>query len=125
MTYLLIVAGAAAGAPLRYFLQQRVQEQTSDPFPLGTLVVNISGCLAIGVLAALTEQYGFLNREARLILVTGFLGSYTTFSAFGLETYNLARADDIARLALNVGLSCAMGVAAVAVGYVLVRAYPG
>ncbi len=125
MTYLYIVAGAAVGAPLRYFLQLRVQDQTSDSFPIGTFVVNITGCLAIGILAALTEDRGFLNREARLLLVTGFLGSYTTFSALGLESYNLLRAEDFVRLTANLVLSCVVGVAAVGLGYLLVRAFPG
>ncbi len=55
-------------------------------FPYGTLAVNISGCFLIGVLASLAEERGLLNREARVLLLVGALGSYTTFSTFGWET---------------------------------------
>jgi fluoride exporter len=121
VTYLYIVAGAAVGAPLRYFLGSRVQERTAGAFPWGTLVVNVSGCLLIGFILAVAESRGSLGREARLLLVTGFLGSYTTFSAFGWETYSLARADDLAKAALNVAASVVVGLAAVWAGAQLGR----
>ena len=122
MTYLYIVLGAAAGAPLRYFLQARVQGTTSDAFPIGTFVVNITGCIAIGLLAALTEYKGFLSREARLLLISGFLGSYTTFSAFGLEGYDLLRSGEMVRAGAYLVLSVVVGIAAVWASYSAVRA---
>ncbi len=121
MNYLYIVLGAAAGAPLRYFLGSRIQERTGGAFPWGTLLVNVSGCLLIGFILGIAEARGSLAREARLLLVTGFLGSYTTFSAFGWETYSLARADDIARAAANVAASFVLGLAAVWAGAQLGR----
>ncbi len=121
MTYFYVVLGAAAGAPLRYFLGSRIQERTGGAFPWGTLVVNVSGCLLVGFILGLAEARGSLSREARLLLVTGFLGSYTTFSAFGWETYSLARADDIARAVVNVAASFVLGLAAVWAGAQLGR----
>ncbi|KAA0239819.1 fluoride efflux transporter CrcB, partial [bacterium] len=91
MTYAYILGGAIIGAPLRYFLQGRVQELSGTTFPWGTLAVNVTGCLAIGLLATLAEDRDLLGREGRLFLLVGFLGSYTTFSAYGWETHSLLR----------------------------------
>lgn len=121
MTYAYILGGAVIGAPLRYFLQGRVQELSSSTMPWGTLVVNISGCLVIGLLATLAEEREMLGREARLFLLVGFLGSYTTFSTYGWETLALLRDNDILRAAAYVGLSTALGLLAVWAGSVLAR----
>lgn len=123
MTYAWIIAGAAIGAPLRYFAGSRLTSWLEwGSFPVGTLIVNLTGCLAIGLLLGLAETRDFMTREARLFLVTGVLGSYTTFSAFGWETYSLARGDEVARAALYVGLSVAGGVLAVWAGAAVARA---
>ena len=121
MTYVWIVAGAVVGAPLRYFIQGRVQEVAGAGFPWGTLVVNVSGCLAIGLLLTLAEDRGALTREARLMLVTGFLGSYTTFSTFGWESYGLVQDGEIFRAAANIGLSVVVGFFAVWLGAIIAR----
>ncbi len=121
MTYAYILGGAVIGAPLRYFLQGRVQELSSSTMPWGTLAVNISGCLVIGLLATLAEEREMLGREARLFLLVGFLGSYTTFSTYGWETLALLRDNDILRAAAYVGLSTALGLLAVWAGSVLAR----
>ena len=121
MTYAWIVAGAIAGAPLRYFVQGRVQDVTGITFPWGTLLVNLSGCLLIGVLMTLAEERDYFNREARLLLVVGFLGSYTTFSTFGWETVALLRENDLGRAAGNVALSTGAGLVGVWLGIVLAR----
>jgi CrcB protein len=113
MTYGWIIAGAVVGAPLRYFLGSRVPIGQWGPFPIGTLFVNVTGCLLIGLVLGISEERGSLSREARLLLVTGFLGSYTTFSAFGWETYDLARGDEVLRAAVYVFLSVAVGLLAV------------
>lgn len=121
MTYALIIAGAVVGAPLRYFLQGRVQDATGSTLPVGTLIVNVSGCLVIGLLATLAEERELLGREARLLLLVGFLGSYTTFSTFGWETFALLRDNDILRAAGNVLLSTLGGLLAVWLGSALAR----
>lgn len=122
MTYVYIVAGAVAGAPLRYFVQGRVQDVTTSLFPWGTLVVNVTGCLLIGLLLTLAEERELLSREARLLLVVGFLGSYTTFSTFGWETYALVRDNQLFQASGNVLLSTVAGLLGVWVGTAIGRA---
>jgi CrcB protein len=122
VSYFYVVAGAVAGAPLRYFLGSRVQEAVGANFPAGTMFVNVTGCFFIGLLATLAEERDLLSREARLLLITGLLGSYTTFSAFGYETLELLRDNLVLRAMLNVVASCALGVAAAWFGMIAARA---
>lgn len=121
MTYAWIVAGAALGAPLRYFVQSRIQPLAGEGFPTGTLVVNVSGCIAIGLLLTLAEQRSWLTGETRLMLVTGFLGGYTTFSAFGWETYQLLRDDAILQAGAYVFASVVVGLLGVWLGVIIAR----
>ena len=121
MTYGFIILGAAIGAPLRYFLFTRIDESGSVSFPLGTLAVNLTGCLAIGILSGLAEERDILSREARLFLLVGLLGSYTTFSTFGWETLTLLRNDDVARALQYAILSTVGGLLAVWAGLSLAR----
>ena len=87
-----------------------------DRFPVGTLAVNVLGCALIGVFAALAEALPGLNGPARLLLVTGVLGGYTTFSAFGLETLLLLRRGDATLAAAYVAASVLLGLAGVWLG---------
>jgi CrcB protein len=84
--------GGFAGAVLRYLASGWVQSASGSPsFPWGTLAVNVIGCFLIGVLAYLADTRGILHPQARLFVIVGVLGGFTTFSAFGNETMNLIR----------------------------------
>ena len=87
---LLIALGGAAGSVLRYLLHGWLQRAAGIRFPLGTLAVNVLGCLLIGCLAALFLAHSQIREEYRLGLTVGVLGGFTTFSTFSLETFKLA-----------------------------------
>ncbi|MGB4864022.1 MAG: fluoride efflux transporter CrcB [Tepidiformaceae bacterium] len=121
MNYLWVMAGAVVGAPLRYFIGTHFPGSNWGSIPVGTYFVNITGCLLIGLVLGFAEARDSLPREARLLLVTGFLGSYTTFSAFGYETYDLARTDELFRAIFYVVASVVAGVLAAWAGANLSR----
>ena len=89
---LLVGLGGFAGAVARYLLGGWVLHHTfSAKFPWSTFAINLLGCLVIGVLSSLAERLEWLSPSMRLLLLTGLLGGFTTFSAFGLETVLLLR----------------------------------
>ena len=96
-----LAVGFLLGGYARYFLAARVYQGLGTAFPYGTLAVNLSGCLAIGFLDALAESRSLLGPEARLLLMTGFCGAYTTFSTLILETSNLLGDGQMLRALLN------------------------
>jgi len=111
---LLAGLGGFVGAAGRYGLTGLSQRLAgSSAFPVGTLVVNVLGCLAIGLVVGLTENRGPLSAEARVLILAGVLGGFTTFSAFGFETVELVRAGHAGRAASNVLLQVALGLGAV------------
>jgi CrcB protein len=119
---LLVGLGGGLGAVARYWLSGLVQEWTrSAAFPYGTLVVNVLGCLVIGGLAYLSEARGLLTPETRLLLITGFLGGFTTFSTFGNETLALARGGETGPALGNIAAHLAIGLGAVWVGWTLAQ----
>jgi CrcB protein len=114
---LLVALGGAVGSVARYKLSGLVLQHTLDwRFPAGTFAVNVTGCLAAGLLAGLAEKHDLLSAEARLLLFTGVLGGFTTFSAFGLETMHLLKRGDLAIAGANVALSVVAGLAALWLG---------
>ena len=127
---LLVAGGGAAGSVLRYLVSGVAQRMlvpgagTLATFPTGTLVVNVTGSLLIGLLAGLAESCAVFGPEVRLLLVTGFLGGYTTFSAFSLETLLLLRAGQTATAFAAVGLQVLLGVAAAWAGFALAVGRP-
>ncbi len=107
---LLVGLGGFAGAIARYLLGGWVLHHTlSAKFPWSTFAVNVLGCLAIGVLSGLAERFEWFTPPMRLLLLTGLLGGFTTFSAFGLETVFLVRRGEVfvaAAYALSSVLVC-------------------
>ena len=109
MRVLLLAAAGAAGALCRYGLAGLVQSGLGARFPWGTLAVNLVGCFVAGVLFGLFEGRWALSGEARVIVFIGFLGAFTTFSGFMLETAELARDAQWLSAAGNVMLQNVLG----------------
>ena len=118
--YLVVMIGAAAGGLARYAIGTAIMQRFGGRFPLGTLVVNVTGCFLIGVLMTMFADRPAAHPNWRLLLVTGVLGGYTTFSSFGWETYQALRDNALAGLA-NVALSVILGLLAVWCGALLAR----
>lgn len=117
MTNLLLVfLGAGLGGVLRYAIVGGVHALIDHPFPSGTLVVNVIGCLAIGFLGAAFTGPVPLRDEYRLVLLVGVLGGFTTFSTFGSETFTLATDRAMLTAGLNLLLSNGLGLTAVWLG---------
>lgn len=122
MRYVLIALAGGAGALARYGLEGAVMRNRDTAFPLGTLVVNVSGCFLLGLAFALLTERALIAPAVRTALTVGFLGAFTTFSTFSLESFRLL-SDGAVGLALgNVALSVAGGLAAVWAGIVIGRA---
>jgi fluoride exporter len=114
---LLVALGGAVGSVARYQLSGLVLHHTADwRFPAGTFAVNVAGCLIAGVLAGLAESHHLLSASTRLLLFTGVLGGFTTFSAFGLETMFLLRRGEVLIAGANVVLSVLAGLLALWLG---------
>lgn len=103
--------GSLAGGFARYYLTGALERSLGHAFPYGTLAVNLIGCFLIGFLGALAGDKFHLSPEARLLLMTGFCGAFTTFSAFMMEADHLVKAGDFYRAMLYVVVSVAAGFA--------------
>ncbi len=121
MTLAAIALGGAIGSVLRYLVGGAVQRFFAAGFPFGTLAVNLLGCMIVGVVGQL-----FMNAEppsaVRGLLVVGFCGGFTTFSAFSYETVGLINGGEYARAALYVLCSSVLCVMGTAAGMVVARA---
>lgn len=107
VTYLWIMLGGALGTGARFWLSGVVAGSAGEAFPLGTLVVNVTGSFVIGFFAGLIEPEGsfLIGPRLRQFVMIGICGGYTTFSSFSLQTLELARAGDWLRAGLNCVLS--------------------
>jgi len=107
LAYLLI--GGITGTLARYFLSGFIYKITGADFPYGTLVINLTGCLLIGIFASLSDERLILGPDMRVMLMAGFCGAFTTFSTFMLETGNLIKDAEWLRAIGNVFLSVVIG----------------
>ncbi|MCS7033602.1 MAG: fluoride efflux transporter CrcB [Phycisphaerae bacterium] len=115
---LLIFFGAGVGGLLRYWIGGAVQHAWAGGFPIGTLVVNVSGCLVMGFLASAFTGPWLVREELRIGLLIGVLGGYTTFSTFGRETLALLQDRQWLSAGMNIAISNLLGLAAVWAGWV-------
>jgi fluoride exporter len=118
---LCVALGGALGSVARYWCGLAAARAMGEAFPWGTLIVNVSGSFLIGFFAALTAPEGPFpaSANARVLVMAGFCGGYTTFSSFSLQTLDLARDGDWAGGAANAVLSLALCLLAVAGGHFL------
>lgn len=120
---LLVGIGGFTGSVSRYLLALTMYEYVAAPsFPYATVVINVIGCFAIGVFNGLAESGGLFSMETRVLVVVGFLGGFTTFSAFGNETFVLLREAQWFAAISNVALHIVLGLAAVWLGYLTATA---
>lgn len=114
---MLVALGGAMGSAARYKFSGWVLHHTITwRFPASTFTVNVLGCLAAGVIAGLITKHDFFTPDTRLLLITGILGGFTTFSAFGLETMLLLKRGELLIATCNVVLSVIAGLLALWIG---------
>ncbi len=127
--FLLVASGGAAGALLRWFVAGGVEWLVGrvetgifhSKFPWGILAANLIGCLLIGLLYGFAETREWLTDATRWLLLVGFLGSFTTFSTFGWNSFDLLRHGHFAVALANVLVSVVVGLLLVWAGYALAR----
>jgi len=115
-TLIYIAIGGAAGALLRYTISGYTYRYLDGFLPWGTLVVNLLGCFAIGFLWNVFENFAY-SPNTRTLIFIGILGAFTTFSTFGLESFNLFKEGEIKFAILNILVSNLGGIALVFIGY--------
>ena len=123
IAYLWVAIGGAVGSVGRYWITGVVAAKFGETFPLGTIVINVSGSFLIGILAAFTSPDGRMSPQSRVmttqLLMIGVCGGYTTFSSFSLQTLRLVQEREWLYAGGNVVLSVVLCVVAVWLGYVL------
>ncbi|MER3420274.1 MAG: fluoride efflux transporter CrcB [Chloroflexota bacterium] len=122
MRLVLVLLGGGLGSLARYLTGLWLADRLGAAFPWGTLAVNVLGSFLIGLIATLADERGGIGPQARLLLVTGVLGGFTTFSAFSLETWRLLEQNEVGRAALNVLATLLLSFTAVVLGVAAGRA---
>ncbi len=117
-----ISLGAIAGALSRYYLTLWITQRFGTSFPYGTFFINLTGCFGMGFFVTLaSERVANIPLDVRLMVTTGFLGAYTTFSTYGLETYTLLRDRSYAASGIYWAASAILGIISVQLGTLLAR----
>jgi len=119
--FLIVGLGGAVGSMLRYAVQKIFQVQTAATFPTGTLLVNIAGCFLIGILWGMVSRSLTWNEEMKLLLMTGFCGGFTTFSAFTLEGIGLLKENRTLLFVIYLTASVVGGLLATFIGIRIVK----
>ncbi|MFF0392943.1 fluoride efflux transporter CrcB [Kitasatospora sp. NPDC004615] len=121
MNWLLVIVGAAVGAPLRYLTDRAVQARHDTVFPWGTFAVNVSGSLVLGLLTGAVAA-GAASSQLQLLLGTGFCGALTTYSTFSYETLRLAESGARFYAVLNAAGSVVAGLGSAFTGWAIAQA---
>jgi CrcB protein len=125
MTMILVITlGAGLGANLRYAVSVWAAQRWGTAFPYGTMLINVTGSFAIGLIMVLATTRIPLSALWRLLIVTGFLGGFTTFSSFSYETYVLLVGGSWVAAVLNIAGSVGIGMIGVFLGVGLARLIP-
>jgi len=117
----LVALGGSAGSVLRYLASLWIVKRFPYTFPLGTFIVNVTGCFIIGFLLGLSIFHNLQNNELKLLLVVGFCGGYTTFSTLSSESLHLLEAGNYWTLASYIAGSIVLGLTAVWGGNMLAK----
>lgn len=121
-TIFIVGTGGFIGSVMRYLVQVWVEKGLTSTFPLGTLIANIAGSFIIGIVFALAEKGNLMNAEWRIFLAVGVCGGFTTFSSFAYNNLTMIKEQSFGQFFLNVGGSLVLGILAVYLGIILVRA---
>ena len=109
------------GTVSRYWMSGVIAKRYGETFPMGTLVVNLLGCFLVGLFFYLLEERFLVNQTLRTIILMGFLGGFTTFSSFGLQTFTLLQDGEFGLALLNLSLANFLGLVLVWAGYTLAK----
>ena len=120
----IVALGGACGAVARYLIGWWVTTRWPGPLPLGTIIVNLSGCFLLGLALTALPRFFDQSEALRLFIGVGFLGAYTTFSTFEYETLGLLEKGNVRAAFLNIALSLLLGLLAVGAGATLGRRLP-
>ena len=120
-TLLIVGAGSFIGGALRYAISVFMRNVCGQGFPWGTLAVNLIGCFVFGVVFALFCRYATTSHPWCLLLTTGLCGGFTTFSTFANESMQMLQNGNIGTFAAYVATSLVVGIALVALGYIIIR----
>ena len=122
-TLIYVAAGSAIGGVSRYLLGKVINEHYTSHIFLGTMVVNIIGCFAIGLFYGLANRHDLLSNNMKMFLITGFCGSFTTFSTFTNESYILLKNGDLTTFVTYLLISLIGGITALIIGNEAVKLF--